>query len=532
MATVYAGGSVNYFGEPYVSLRSYDSGSGSAGWTADHGGIIYAVAADANGNVIIGGFRDEYTSYKTTRKYDSTGSELWNADHGITVFGVAADGSGNVFTAGQVSSSVTTRKYNSAGSQQWTANHGTTVYGIAADASGNSYTGGARTSSVTTRKYNSAGSQQWTADHGATVYGIGVDTSGNVYTCGERTSNLTIRKYDSAGSLQWSADSGDDAVALCVDSVNGVLYVCGPPSGSYYVRKFSTSDGAEITTGWPLTSGFSLPKCLAVDSSGNVYFGGAVSSSKTTYKYNSAKSLQWSVNHGVNYVFGIAIYEPSEIPGLPMEIALGIPTSGFVTLTPGLEVSLALGTPASIVPAPPDPSTILVPAQTIYRLYFTGGDWMELPMRSFQCQRRLGASTWVTVIVDYSTASRAALDARIAVGGRLSIFSGVRYADGTEVMGEFLQAALTRIDDERDAYHGMMTITGRVIPVAFSATSRTLQGVQSRGVDSEGRRVCICAVDPLLRPNDTVNDGVQTWTAGTIDYTVSPANATMHVQAV
>ena len=530
MATVYAGGSVNYYDTPYVSLRSYNAGTGAAGWTADHGGIIYAVTSDADGNVIIGGFRSTYTGFKTTRKYNSAGSEQWNADHGITVFGVAVDGSGNVFTAGQVSSSITTRKYNSAGTQQWTANHGATVNCIAADSIGNSYTGGNRTSSITTRKYNSSGTEQWNADHGDQVYGICVDTSGNVYTCGVRTSNLTIRKYNSSGSLQWSADSGADAVAICVDNTNGYIYVVGPPSGSYYVRKFATSNGAEVTTGgWPLTSGFTTPKCIAVDSAGNVYFGGGISSSKTTYKYNSAGSLQWSKNHDVNYVFGIAIYEPLEIPGLSISIALGIPSSSFVSLPPGLNIGLNLGIPASVSPLVPDPGAILVPVQTIYRLYITGGDWLELPMHSFQCRRRLGASTWAVVTVDYSAAARAALDARLAAGGRLSIFSGVRYADGTEEMGEFLQAALTRIDDEREARRGTMTITGRVIPVAFSATARTLQGVQARGLDSDGRRLCTCAVDPLLRPNDTVDDGAQTWTAGAIDYEISPAGSRMQV---
>jgi len=228
----------------------------------------------------------------------------------------------------------------------------------------------------------------------------------------------------------------------------------------------------------------------------------------------------------------LALYIPPIIiaPSLSIDISLGIPFSTFVSFSPELSIQLNLGIPVSISSLPPDPSAILVPVQTIYRLYITGGDWLELPMHSFQCRRRLDASTWVTVVVDYSTATRAALDARLAGGGRLSIFSGVRYSDGTESSGEFLQAALTRIDDDRQFRRGILTVTGRVIPVAFSATSRTLRGVSMRGMKTNGRRLCECDVDPLLRPNDTVDDGVETWTVGAIDYQISPAFATMLVE--
>lgn len=203
-----------------------------------------------------------------------------------------------------------------------------------------------------------------------------------------------------------------------------------------------------------------------------------------------------------------------------------------ITTPDQLMVGVGLGLPASVVPSPPDPAAIRVAVQTIYRLYITGGDWLEIPLISFQCQRRLGASTWMTAIVGYTSALRNALDARLALDGRMSLFYGVRYSDGSEQLGEVMQAALTQIDEEREPYRGTLTIRGRVITPSYASTSRVLQAVSARGRDDQGRRTCACAVDPLLRPNDTVHDGVNEWTAGVIQYDISPSAALMRVLEV
>ena len=528
---LYAGGSVNYSGSPYVSLREYDAADGSAGWTADHGGYIYGVATDDAGNVYIGGWRDSYTGNKTTRKYDSSGSLQWSVDHGATVNDVAADAAGNVYTGGNPSSSLTTRKYNSAGTEQWSVNHGSTVYCIAVDDSGNVYTGGIRTGLLTTRKYDSSGSLQWSVDHGATVFCIAVDSAGNVYTGGNSTGSVTVRKYNSAGSLQWSANSGGPDEDIAVDSA-GNVYVCGGAS-SPYLRKYDSS-GTEITTGWAKTTGLYYPQALAVDSADSVYVGGGISSSITTRKYNSAGTEQWTANHGVNYVFALAIYDPPPpVPGLPLAIAIGDISQDFAYPVPGLPLAIALAAPTPVGGAPMEPPDFAGTGERVfYRAYLTGEPTLlEILISSIQCRRRAGESTWLSVIapgVPRALATR--IQELLPASPSLLIYCGVRTASGAESFGELLRATLTEADYTVDAAVAPLTLTARVQTPTYSATTRPLIGVSARGRDKQGRRLARAMVDPLLQPGDTISDGVATWIAGALEYEITPTGAWMDVE--
>ena len=46
---------------------------------------------------------------------------------------------------------------------------------------------------------------------------------------------------------------------------------------------------------------------------------------------------------------------------------------------------------------------------------------------------------------------------------------------------------------------------------------------------SDGLRSVDAAVDPLLRPGDTVHDGAVSWTAGSLEYRIGATEATMTV---
>lgn len=272
-------------------------------------------------------------------------------------------------------------------------------------------------------------------------------------------------------------------------------------------------------------------KAIKLDSYGNLYTAGQ-GPDITLYCFSSSGSLQWTANHETA-VYALSIYEPPAqlvIPGLPIGISLGIPTTEFLLSIPALGIDFALGIPLPTTPVLPDLSG-LVPARTIYRLFVTGGELLELPLAAFQCQRRLGESTWLVVEVPlYSTTLLADLTARMAKEGRLAIQAGVRWPDGTEQLGEFLQAVLTETDMERTPQGGTLRLTARVVPVSFTAQARTLQGIQQRG-KSDGKWSVRCGqVDFQLRPNDTVFDGAHSWTAGAIFYRVTPTSAEMRVR--
>jgi len=194
---------------------------------------------------------------------------------------------------------------------------------------------------------------------------------------------------------------------------------------------------------------------------------------------------------------------------------------------PGLPLPLALGIPAlSAPPVPPAPDPAL---RTVYRLYLSalgGDDLLELPLAALQCTRRVNESTWLALTVPAVTDARlAAMEARLQ--GQAVIYAGVATPSG-ETLGEFLRATLTEVAIARDDRTSAATLTARVILTPFTAGSYTLQSVSERGADA-GRRTVTCAVDPRIRPNDTVDDGNSSWTAGIITYRIDPTTAAMRI---
>lgn len=529
-AYLYAGGNV----VSSVSLRQYATDA-TAGFTYDHTQTIYGVAADSNGNVYLGGGRTSPGNI-TTSKLDNGGSVIWSNDHGDLVTCVAVDAEGNVYTGGLQTSGVTTRKYQADGTEvtsgSWPLNHGGTVQAIAIDADGNVYTGGAVASGATTRKYDADGSLLWSVTHTAQVNAIAVDSSGNVYTGGVRvrpvSTYYTTRKYNSSGSLQWSKDHGANVLSIAVDN-NANIYTGGIGTAGYN----STTTRAYDTDGgvlWTATQGGLTVNGICADIDGNVYTVSDSYGSVTARKYDSTGTEitagDWPLDHGGTlYACAIGYTAATSVPGLAISIVLGEPFVTAFSAAPALAVPLALGLPS----VPDRPAPVFDPnASQIYRLYLTGGSsLLELPMSSLQCRRRLGESTWLTVEIPTYSAVLAAAIAAVATR-ELVIYAGY-VAGGVETSGEMMRATLTEIRNEREGGRGSIQLTGRVIPSTATVTSHTLTGVRQRGQDDSGRRTVTCTVDPRIRPNHTVNDGLYTFTAGSILYRISPAEAAMWI---
>ena len=515
-------------GEPDAityNIRKYAL-SGTASTIIARNSIIYGLSIDQAGNVYSGGVGTATGGNGGLRKY--TGSSLqWDRDHGGTIYAVAANATAVCIggAPATLTDSKTTRKYTADGTLSWSADHGNYVQAVAIDGSGNVYSGGVVSSSVTTRKYNSAGTQQWSANHGATVRGIVVDSSGNVFTCGNNTGSYSIRKYDSSGNLIWSANSGDNDYSIALDA-DGNVYVCGIG----YIRKFDSS-GVEITSGgFPITGLGSL-RSIAITSYGGIFVCGESYNSATLWLYSPGGVQQWTADH-VYTCYAVGLYEPPaalSVPSLPLSISLGVPTISVSTQVPALSLAIALGVPSVTATTVP-PDVVVLALQSVYRLYVSGGLLLELPFARLQCQRRLGESTWITAMVpNCTTAMLADLTARKAADGRIIVYSGVRLSDGTEQVGQFLQAVLTEIEGERAGRSGTIRLQGRLVPTYFTAQSRTLYGISQRGKSDDGTYWARCAADPLLHPNDTVNDGARSWTVKSILYEIAPRQNSMSV---
>ena len=518
-------------GEPIAdtntNVRGYNADTGATGITIAHARNIYGLAVNGLGNILVG---DDGGAGNGMRRYTSSGSLVWSKTHfGQPIWAAAGDAAGNVyFAGGKTTDPITTRKYNSAGTAQWAANHGASVYGIAVDTSGNVYTGGAVSSSVTTRKYNSSGTLQWSANHAALVRGIAVDSSGNVYTCGVSDGSNTVRKYNSSGSLQWSANTGSNDYGIALDS-DGNCYVCGYE----YVKKFNSS-GTEITTGgFPITVTYMTLRGIALDKSGNIFVCGPEYNSKTLIKFNSSGVEQWSKNHGTGYnIFCLALYEPVEVPGLSVGVALGAPVSVVATVAPALALPLALAIPTpSSPPEPLDIRTLTAETALIYRCYVGSatGALLEYPFRALQCRRRRNDSTWLNVELPGVTPTQAATLLN-CVDHALVIYVGTRQKD-VETLGEFLYAVLTSVEYEQAPFRSVARLTGRVAAVNETLQTRALLGVTSvQNEDGRERVRCAC-IDYRLRPGDTVTVGTTSFVAYRVAYQIAPAQQWMEVEA-
>jgi len=193
-----------------------------------------------------------------------------------------------------------------------------------------------------------------------------------------------------------------------------------------------------------------------------------------------------------------------------------------------IALGLSLALPAATEPPePPDVAGMLSPPRQVFRLYLATEDLVELPLAEINCKRRLGASTWMTARVP--TTNQALRDLCAGhVGRDLVIYSGVAVGE-VETLGEYLHAVLTDVESEWSPDSAYMALTGRVQNPSYTAASRVLAGVQARGMD-KGRHTATGAVDPLLRPNDTLDDGAHTWIVGAVDVRIGPGISQMRVQ--
>jgi uncharacterized delta-60 repeat protein len=249
---------------------------------------------------------------------------------------VAADALGNIYVAGFSQNNIgeygcCVIKYNPTGVQQWVQHYNAPgsgsdyLYDIALDNMSNIYVTGytlvqsiSRTDCLTL-KYNSAGVLKWFArydgpnlnDEGRS---IAVDNSGNVYVTGrsdtitaDQSSFITI-KYDSSGVQQWAvrypglAGGFNSAVSIAVDNAASV-YITGynaitPNNLDYVTIKYNTS-GTQLWAARYNGTGnsFDIPKCMVLDTAGNVYVTGESAGNPSadclTIKYSTGGAQVW-----------------------------------------------------------------------------------------------------------------------------------------------------------------------------------------------------------------------------------------------
>lgn len=312
-------------------------------WIATLGGSVDDVGkgidVDSSGNVYVIGDTSSSgagSNDALIAKYDESGVIQWQRTLGGSGYEngmqIKVDSSSNAYLIGQTQSGgqgvndYLIAKYNSSGTLQWSrtlgGSSGDVGNGIAVDSSANVYVIGYHSFDFKPRfgfaKYNSSGAIQWQRTLGTTSesdvgHGIDVDSSGNVYVFGETNSSgaggddFLFAKYNSSGTIQWQhtlGGSNDTKGRAGVVDSSGNVYIAGytnsAGAGSFdlLVAKYNTSGVIQ----WQRTLGGTSSErgnAIAVDSSGNVYVSGLVSSAGAgsndflIVKYNTSGVIQW-----------------------------------------------------------------------------------------------------------------------------------------------------------------------------------------------------------------------------------------------
>lgn len=254
-------------------------------------------------------------------KFDVSGSTIWNRKLSLSTFlnaycHVEVHTSNDVYVLllGRNSGSnnwVVLVKYNSSGAIQWQrkisdsaniANHH-----LALDASGNPIVGATRTSTPSSAeiiKYNGSGSVQWrrrlSVSSGiCSISGIKCDSSNNIFVGVTSGSSPSFRgnivKYNSSGVLQWQTQyflGSTSGSMIAIDS-SGNIYTAGYVSSGSQIACVAKHNSSGSATSAITLSGSNQPaSSIFADNSGNIYLAYAYPSG-ALLKLNSSLSILW-----------------------------------------------------------------------------------------------------------------------------------------------------------------------------------------------------------------------------------------------
>jgi len=327
-----------------VAVNSQFLGKVEEEWLAHFNGAKHnhdvpaAMSLDAAGHVYVTGLADGGDI--GTLKYGPDGSLLWsrtydgptrNGDEGRAI---ASDADGNVIVGGFSFSPTnlndfTVIKYDSDGNEQWVRNYqgspaaNENVNAVTVDSAGNVYVTGpadgpSSLADYVTIKYDPNGERMWTQRYDGDAhqtddpYAIVTDSSGAVYVTGqswfpESGSDILTVAYGPDGALLWTKRFGgihDDAgFGIALDAAGNLVVVGVKDSNTQRPRIVAVSytpDGEERTRATAQIPGLSLIqlKTFYLDRTGDLYLGGETRSpigkeDFITAKFVPRKGLVW-----------------------------------------------------------------------------------------------------------------------------------------------------------------------------------------------------------------------------------------------
>lgn len=320
---VYAGGGFTTAGG---SPANYVAKWNGSTWTALPGmsGDVYSLATDAVGNVYAGG------AFGVVKWNGSAWSSIGSIGSTGYVVSLATDASGNVYAGGYFTTVngdpfSNVAKWNGS---SWSAlGLGTSydVFALTTDSSGNVYAGGAfgTAGGIVVNRVAKWNGSSWSAlgtgmsiGMPATVYALATDASGNVYaggfftTAGGTPANR-VAKWDGSSWSSLGAGLNQGVSALAIDA-GGNVYAGGnfTTAGGTPANRVAKWDGSSWSA---LGAGMNQDVlALATDAGGNVYAGGY---------FTTAGGVS------ANYIAKWAASAPAPAPPPPPTFLPGVPAS-------------------------------------------------------------------------------------------------------------------------------------------------------------------------------------------------------------
>lgn len=257
--------------------------------TTGSGERANAVATDAGGNVIVGGFIQgtwpdtppDLRGGSLLAKYAPNGTPLWIQQMlGDEIKGVGVDAQGNVYAAGhqflRPFPEITSRganegwvaKFDPNGNRLWVRGLGSDrddfIQGMAVDAAGNvvvvgnsngelNSSGAVNNGTAFIARFDTNGNFQWSRQLDSTgvwdaFFGVALDTAGNAYAAGRMdgvfgagtppgAEDVIVAKYDALGNQLWftriGTETRDEGLAIAVNPAGTHVYVTGYTLGQW-----------------------------------------------------------------------------------------------------------------------------------------------------------------------------------------------------------------------------------------------------------------------------------------------------------
>ncbi len=160
------------------------------------------------------------------------------------------------------------------------------------------------------KKIDIEGNLVWEHQLSKASYALAVDDMGNIY-CG--SDDFYLRKFNSDGELLWERNTYGYVKKVTLDGKGFVYYISGI-SGPFVISRVSTSNTLPKNLYSSTSFGgasFAVLLELAVDGNGNVYFTqngySTIKSKILKFNFNAEKVWEYTVANYIGYLYGIAV---------------------------------------------------------------------------------------------------------------------------------------------------------------------------------------------------------------------------------